>query len=189
FSTARDLGPPGRDSEFGYGLVDPYRALTAMDTKAIARSQPAPETTASANPRQFANPTAAPKPPPGAADLVLGAPAAPIGPATPRLGAIAPGGETAGGGTAGSHAPPREPVTPAALPYPPAGSDEAAVIEKKRQACREAGADRGVAVSEMADYVDVCVSEARLACLKQAVARKVPATERRDFLNRCLQGS
>jgi subtilisin family serine protease len=192
FSTARDLGTPGRDPQFGYGLVDPYRALTALDNKAIARSRPVPETTASANPRQLTSPTAAPKPPPGAAELVFGAPAGPIGPATPRVGAIAPAGETgeSSGEAADSHTLPHEPVTPAALPhYPQAGSDEAAVIEKKRQACRQAGADQGVAASEMADYVDVCVSEARLACLKQAVAHKVPAPERRDFLNRCLQGS
>ena len=28
-STARDIGPPGRDDEFGYGAVDPVAALTA----------------------------------------------------------------------------------------------------------------------------------------------------------------
>jgi subtilisin family serine protease len=162
FSTARDLGPPGRDPQFGYGLVDPYHALTALDDKAIARSRPAPETTASANPRQL------------------------TGPATPRVGAVAPAGDSAG---EASDTPPHEPVTPAALPHLQTGSDEAAVIEKKRQACRQAGADHGVAAAEMADYVDLCVSEARLACLKQAVANKVPAPERRDFLNRCLQGS
>jgi subtilisin family serine protease len=188
FSTARDLGTPGRDPQFGYGLVDPYRALTAVDTKAIARSRPAPETTALANPRQLTSPPAAPKPPPGAAEAVLGTPAGPTGPAAPRVGAMVPGGESSGE-AAGGRTPPYEPVTPAALPHPRAGSDEAAVLEQKRQACREAGADQGVAASEMADYVDVCVSEARLACLKQAVVHKVPAVERRDFLNRCLQGS
>jgi subtilisin family serine protease len=187
FSTARDLGAPGRDPQFGYGLVDPYRALTAVDNKAIVRSLPAPETTASANPRQLTGGTA-PKSPTGEAEAVLGTPAGSIGPTAPRVGAMAPAGESSGE-AADRHAPPYEPVTPAALPHPRAGSDEAAVIEKKRQACRQAGADQGVAASEMADYVDVCVSEARLACLKQAVVHKVPALERRDFLNRCLQGS
>ena len=28
-STAKDLGPPGRDGDFGYGLIDPVAALTA----------------------------------------------------------------------------------------------------------------------------------------------------------------
>ncbi len=148
FSTARDLGPPGRDPQFGYGLVDPYRALSALDP-AIASTRGAPETTASADPRRLTT-----TPPPGA--------------------------KTPGGG----------PATTAALPPPPPGNDdEARVLEKKRQACRQAGADQGVAAAELADYVDECVSEARHACLKQAVAQKVPVLGRRDFLNRCLQGS
>ena len=33
FSTAKDLGPKGRDSQFGFGLVDPYRALDALADK------------------------------------------------------------------------------------------------------------------------------------------------------------
>jgi len=34
FSTANDLGRKGRDSQFGFGLVDPYRALTALELTA-----------------------------------------------------------------------------------------------------------------------------------------------------------
>jgi hypothetical protein len=63
------------------------------------------------------------------------------------------------------------------------------LIEKKRQACRQAGADQGVQASDMADYIALCVGEARLACLKQAVTLKIHGPERRDFMNRCLQGS
>jgi hypothetical protein len=195
YTTARDLGTPGRDPQFGYGLVDPYRALTALEAKAVARNRRTPETTASASPRQLnsassppsagapnaANPSPS-KPPPGAAELVAGAPAGPIGPATPRVSAATPG-ETAAGRTP----PLPAPATPAALS--PAAAD-AALIEKKREACHQAGAGQGVEAAEMANYVTVCVSEARIACLKQAVARKVRgATERRDFINRCLQGS
>jgi subtilisin family serine protease len=187
FSTARDLGPVGRDPRFGYGLVDPYRALNALQARSIAHNR-TPETTASASPSPLAR-TASP--PPGAAALVAGAPAGPIGPATPKVPAVSPAGAAAGGSA--DEVPgkplPRGPATPAALPHAAAGSEEAAVIEKKREACRHAGAGRGIAAAEMADYVAVCVDEARLACLKQAVARKVPAPERRDFLNRCLQGS
>src|SRR5262249_32770610 len=80
FSTARDLGSPGRDPMYGYGLVDPFRALNMLEARAVARSRSvAPETTASANPRSLTSATALPKPPPGAAELVSGAPAAPIG--------------------------------------------------------------------------------------------------------------
>jgi subtilisin family serine protease len=38
FSTARDLGPPGRDSLYGYGLVDPYRALNALAANVAAKT-------------------------------------------------------------------------------------------------------------------------------------------------------
>src|SRR5499427_1064026 len=40
FSTAKDLGPKGRDSQFGFGLVDPYRALDALADK-VAADHPA----------------------------------------------------------------------------------------------------------------------------------------------------
>jgi subtilisin family serine protease len=33
-STARDLGPKGRDDQFGWGLVDPLKALTSLDAQA-----------------------------------------------------------------------------------------------------------------------------------------------------------
>jgi len=35
-STAKDLGPKGRDDQFGWGLVDPIKALTTLDTKVVA---------------------------------------------------------------------------------------------------------------------------------------------------------
>jgi hypothetical protein len=40
--TARDLGPKGRDDQFGWGLVDPYQALLALETN-VARVPPGPE--------------------------------------------------------------------------------------------------------------------------------------------------
>lgn len=36
FSTAKHLGPPGRDRQFGYGLVDPYRALDKLTARTSA---------------------------------------------------------------------------------------------------------------------------------------------------------
>jgi hypothetical protein len=38
FSTARHLGQSGRNSDFGFGLVDPYRALTAAAAKLAAKT-------------------------------------------------------------------------------------------------------------------------------------------------------
>ena len=176
FSTARDLGAPGRDPLFGFGLVDPYRALHALEAKAVA-GRALPETTASANPGA----TMAPKPPPGAAALISGAPAGPIGPATPpapKTGAIPPAGKLTVSGMA-----------PSAAPAAAEADESPATVEKKRQACSQDAAAKGVRASEMPDYIAVCVGEARLACLKQAVAQKVHGPGRREFMNRCLAGS
>ena len=64
--------------------------------------------------------------------------------------------------------------------------DDAAIVDRKRQACRQDAAARGMRGPDVFDYVTVCVAEARLTCLKQAVAEKVRGPERRDFMNRCL---
>ena len=178
FSTARDLGAPGRDPQFGYGLVDPYRALHALEAKAVA-GRSLPEVTASANPSA----TNASKPPPGAAALISGAPAGPIGPATPpapKTGAVPPAGKL----TVTGIAPSTGAAPPAAEP-----DESPATVEKKRQACGQDAAAKGVRASEMPDYIAVCVGEAHLACLKQAVAQKVRGPGRREFMNRCLAGS
>jgi subtilisin family serine protease len=210
FSSARRLGASERDPQTGFGLVDPYRALTALEARAVAQNQGAPETTASANPRQLTRAASPPagglpgspsgsshKPPPGAAELVSGAPAGPIGPATPRVSA-APAAAGSGdgmtdGGTRGLAKGPATtgPATtgPATTTAAVPRSEEIAAIEKKRQICRQAGADQGVEVSKLAGYADLCVKEARIACYKQAESRKVRVPERRDFVNRCLQGS
>jgi hypothetical protein len=68
------------------------------------------------------------------------------------------------------------------------GGEDAALIEKKGAACRQAGADQGVEAAEIADYVAACVSKARLACFEQALTQKVHGAERKNFINRCLQG-
>jgi len=33
-STAKDLGPKGRDDQFGWGLVDPLNTLQTLDAQA-----------------------------------------------------------------------------------------------------------------------------------------------------------
>ena len=42
-STAKDLGPAGRDPEFGAGLVDAYQAIMAVQANAAASAQDVPE--------------------------------------------------------------------------------------------------------------------------------------------------
>jgi subtilisin family serine protease len=39
-ATARDLGPKGRDDQFGAGLIDAYQAIMALEAKA-AEATPA----------------------------------------------------------------------------------------------------------------------------------------------------
>ncbi|HXW25751.1 MAG TPA: S8 family serine peptidase [Xanthobacteraceae bacterium] len=39
-TTAKDLGPRGRDDDFGWGLVDPYLAMLALDNAALANARP-----------------------------------------------------------------------------------------------------------------------------------------------------
>jgi subtilisin family serine protease len=189
FSTAKDLGAPGRDSMFGHGLVDPYRALNALEAKVAVGGSPATTASANAKPVTVTTPT---RPPPGAAALVSGLPAAPIGPATPAMPAPKPGAIPPSGKLTVSHAAqPSVPAAPAALApaaVEPSESSPAA-IEKKRLACRQEAAIKGMHGSEMLDYIAVCVSEARLSCLKQAVAQKVNSPDRPDFMNRCLLAS
>jgi subtilisin family serine protease len=65
FSTTNDLGRKGRDSQFGFGLVDPYRALSALEPK-VAADHPAPPVAAPAQTKPLAadtKPLAAATPP------------------------------------------------------------------------------------------------------------------------------
>jgi hypothetical protein len=51
-STAHDLGPKGRDDTYGYGLVDPYRALQAVDATVAPTASARPDAErANAKPR------------------------------------------------------------------------------------------------------------------------------------------
>jgi hypothetical protein len=188
FSTAKDLGAPGRDSMFGYGLVDPYRALNALEAKvAVGRGLPTATASADRVVKPVTVATTSDKLPIGAAALVSGAPAAPIGPAvpppaTPRPSVTPPPGKL----TVSQLAPPA-PLAPGPVTLARPDVDEtSAIVDRKRQACRQDAAARGMRGPDVFDYVTVCVAEARLACLKQAVAEKVRGPERRDFMNRCL---
>ncbi len=46
-ATAHDLGPKGRDDQFGWGLVDPYQALLALEAD-VAHAPPGPDVRAPA---------------------------------------------------------------------------------------------------------------------------------------------
>jgi hypothetical protein len=60
-------------------------------------------------------------------------------------------------------------------------------MSAKRDACRAQATSKGLtARPEVADFVTVCVLEARLACIKQAIEQKVRGTARREFVNTCL---
>jgi len=42
-TTAKDLGPRGRDDDYGWGLVDPYRALQALDASSVPTASVHPD--------------------------------------------------------------------------------------------------------------------------------------------------
>jgi subtilisin family serine protease len=50
-SSAKHHAPTGRDDQFGCGVVDPYRALTAPDAKVAKGGAKAPATEGTASPR------------------------------------------------------------------------------------------------------------------------------------------
>ncbi len=70
----------------------------------------------------------------------------------------------------------------------PEPEDLAAIIVRKRLACRNEGFNRGVRGPDMLEYIASCVSEARLACARQVVAQRVRPYDRREFMSRCLLG-
>jgi len=39
-STAKDLGPKGRDDQFGAGLIDAYQAIMSLEPKAANTATP-----------------------------------------------------------------------------------------------------------------------------------------------------
>jgi hypothetical protein len=168
YSTARDLGQKGRDSQFGFGLVDPLKALNSLDAKvAMNNATPPPATPPLPRPvPTSATPEKMKVSQVSVSQLPANQPPANQVPA--NQAPLAPGpGATNGAATA--------------------NTDFDPVAEKKRlAACMQAGTVKGIRGPDLRDYTVVCLAEARLTCLKQAVAQKVRGPERRDFMGKCL---
>ena len=81
----------------------------------------------------------------------------------------AAGGAAAGGAAAGGAA---------------AGS----AVTGKRAECRQGAADKQLRGPDRADFVQLCVAQARIDCLKQAIDQKVRGKARRDFVRSCVGG-
>ena len=191
FSTAKDLGAPGRDSIFGHGLVDPYRALKALEAKAVA-SNALPATTASVNANPVTVTATSAKPPPGAATLVSGVPAAPIGPAAspaPKFSAVRSVGPPPGAATLVSGAPaaPIGPATPAALPAPKPGAVPAAkpMISENAPSIPVAPPALAPAAIESGESPST-VENKRQACRQDAAIKGVRASEMPDYIAACV---
>jgi hypothetical protein len=206
FSTARDLGPKGRDNQFGYGLVDPLRALNALDAKvAMNNASPSPaapplprpipvsatpdKMTVSQVPNQApanqapANQAATNQPP------VSQAPAnqLPAKQVPASQASQAPPNQTPANPPPANRAPGNQVALAPGPGVTNAGTDYAPAAEKKRMAaCMQQGTAKGMRGLDLRDFTIVCVAEARLTCLKQAVAQKLRGPERKDFIGRCL---
>ena len=113
FTTAKDLGAPGRDEQFGYGLVDPYRALNALNAQ-VARGVGAVGKLAALAPdRAVTSPSAvATAPLPGATPAAASQKSAftPSSSEPPPL--------TAAPSASGSSQPPRAAITPIPIARP-----------------------------------------------------------------------
>jgi Subtilase family len=194
YSSARDLGPKGRDSQFGFGLVDPLHALDTLEAKVAMGKGTAPvaatplpkpvhvsaatdQATTEKMTMSQLQPTLAPQSPPAPAQPSSAPPAAQAQPPVQAPAAPAPVN--------------RGPAPQATLAPGPGATDPATdfvpTAEKVRlNACLQGGMNRGHRGADLRDYAVVCLAEARLSCLKQAVAQKVRGPERRDFMGRCL---
>ncbi len=181
FSTARDLGAPGRDSQFGFGLVDPYRALTAMEAKVAANRLRTPMST-SASPDPISVATASGKlslgrtvlpPGSGPADRPASSTSASANPKPPAPG---PGMLTVG----------QSPFQSSSKVAAIKPDEPLSATERKRRICRQEGLSKGLRENDIKDYADSCVVEARAACQKRAIAQNIREPERSDFIDRCL---
>jgi subtilisin family serine protease len=189
YSTARDLGPKGRDNQFGYGLIDPLRALNSLDAEVAMNNTSSLPTPPPLPPR---NPVSAPE-------------KMTVSQVSPRQAAVspAPAGQlpaatTGQANRVQANPPPAAqplgnpaPANQVALAPGPGvtnfGTDHAPVAEKKRMAaCLQQGTAKGMRGFELRDFTVVCVAEARLTCLKQAVAQKLRGPDRKEFIGRCL---
>ncbi len=216
YSSARDLGPKGRDSQFGYGLVDPLHALDTLEAKVAMTKGTAPvaatpmpkplhvsATTDTATTERMTVSQLPPTPAEQTAANPSGQPPAAQAPAQPPASVQAPArfpGNAAAALTPATPANrvPRAPTTLAPGPGAPGvgptgaaaadpSTDFVPAAEKRRlDGCLQDGATKGHRGADLRDYAVVCLAEARLTCLKQAVAQKVRGTDRRDFMGRCL---
>jgi subtilisin family serine protease len=204
YSTARNLGPKGRDSQFGFGLVDPFHALNSLDAKmAMENAAPPPATpplprpvrvSATSEKITVSQVTAGQVPVSQAP--VNQTPATPV-PATHGTVSQAPTSQMPPNQPPVSRVPANQsatnhvPANPVPLARGPgvtnAVTDFAPVAEKKKlAACLQQGTAKGIRGPELRDYTVVCLAEARLTCLKQAVAQKVRGPDRQDFMGKCL---
>jgi hypothetical protein len=206
YSTARDLGPKGRDNQFGYGLVDPLRALNSLDAKVAMKNTssppippPLPRPPVSAVPEKMPVSQVPSRETPANPHRANQAPLSPAPASQPPANTT---GQAAANPLPANRAqanPPvpaqplanRAPANLVALAPAPgvtnSGTDYAPVVEKKRMAaCLQQGTAKGLRGFELRDFTVVCVAEARLTCLKQAVAQNLRGPERKEFIGRCL---
>lgn len=203
YSTARDLGPKGRDNQFGYGLVDPLRALDALEAKvAMNNASPTPTPTPLPKPVQVSAmpekmtvsqvPPIAAEPNPIAAHTGSAAANPEVSnQAAPRQGAPVPPPASASASATpvpapAAQVPAAQVPTPRAAPnksasvapvYPPAGRPPlAATTLLPGPAAR----------NDDTDFVPGAEKKRLAACLQDGVTKGIRGPELRDYTMICL---
>ena len=194
YSSARDLGPKGRDSQFGFGLVDPLHALDALEAKVamgkattpVAATTPMPKplhvseidrvtTLSQFQPAQAQSEPVPAKPEPPAAK--------------PRRAGPDSGASSGTGAAASSPNPSAGPISCQRSGGPHAGNSGADQPATPRDAGARSGrgpADRAAATDPSTDFVPKAEKMRLNACLQDGMNRGHRGADLRDYAVVCL---
>jgi subtilisin family serine protease len=189
YSTARDLGPKGRDNQFGYGLVDPLHALNSLEAKVAMNNGAPPAATpplarpinVSATPEKMTVSQV-----PVSQVPANQVPANPVGNQAP--GTRAPASQTSGSQTSGSQtqanqAPANQTaIGPAPVSQPPANQAAVSKIPPSQTPLAPGPAAQNPAT----DFVPLAEKKRMAACLQEGTVKGVRGAELKDYTVICL---
>ena len=193
YSSARDLGPKGRDSQFGYGLVDPLHALDTLEAKVAMRKVTQP-VAATATPKPLhvsatAETITVSQVPPNQTDPAPASPAAqaPAAPPAARVQTPAPAQPPASAQTQA----PAQNQAPAQFPANTAASLTPATPSPVKRPPRATLAPGPAAIAPAAtdpstDFVPEAEKRRLDGCVQDGMTRGHRGADLRDFAVVCL---